>query len=174
MSITPEATENPFDAPQAPLSPGPAPERVVGLQWRIAWTVVFALNLIVPLNFALGMTHGLAWIGVAVGTALMLGLGHLAGARSRTVAFDLVAGGVCVGLSQVFPILQFIAGILSNPITSFLLGLDVSDDKGPNFTTVHEGFLMTTLTAVFLIGAALVSGHVIGWLRRIYAVKSPA
>ncbi|MCA1686781.1 MAG: hypothetical protein LC745_12600 [Planctomycetia bacterium] len=164
--------DNPYAAPTASIAPPAAVGAGTGWRWHFAWAVVFGVNLIVPLIFGSGVARGAAWLGVALAIPLMLILGHLLCARSRHLRVILVTGGVCVGLSQVMPMLQFLAGMTSFMVTIRLLGLPPDDDtRGPEILTAPGGFLMTVLTGGQLMIAALVCGKVVltikgAWDRR--------
>ena len=95
----------------------------------------------------------------------MLLLGHLGCARSRKLAFLLVAGGMCVGLSQLCPSLYIIVGAISQEITVRVLHLPVDPHGLAHFSTLSGGFLMTLLSGGQLLAAALLCGQLI-WLMK--------
>ena len=161
---TPETVENPYAAPQSPIVFDRTGEPGAGLRWHLAWATVFGVNLIVPLWLGWDMTSGVGRVGLVLAIVLWLLLGHLLCARSRKLRFLLVAGGVCVGLSQLLPLLQIWAGMNSGMIISMASGFS---DRA----TGLYGFLMTLLTGGQLILVAIVSGQVVflmknAWGRR--------
>ncbi len=163
---TPEPDANPFAAPQSVIVSGRTRAPRTDLRWHLAWAVVFGANLIVPLMFGWPMTRGAGRVGLVLGIALMLSLGHWLCSRYARVRFPLVAGGVCVGLSQCWPMLQIWAGIFASAITRTLLQQPFgADQDSPNYSTGLEGLLMTALTGGQLMLAAVMCGYVIFLLK---------
>jgi hypothetical protein len=88
-------------------------------------------------------------------------LGHLVVASISGWRIILVGGGFCIALSQLFPILQMFAGLLSLVVVH--RGL-VTDSYS---LTAPAAFLVTMLTGAQLLVAALGCGIVVdaGWRR---------
>jgi hypothetical protein len=79
----------------------------------IQWTVVVLVNLIVPYLFAGGMTGPMGGWGIFLGVVLVLVFGILASIAFPMVILLTVRGGVFVALSQFFPVIHLMAGLLS-------------------------------------------------------------
>jgi hypothetical protein len=123
--------------------------------WHVAWAVVFLANLIAPLLLAWSMTEGEARFGMFAAVALVWVSGHLAIARAAGWRLILVGGGFCVALSQLFPILQVFAGLLS--LTAIHYGFATD----PFSFTAPAAFLATVLTAAQLLVTAVGCGVVV-------------
>jgi hypothetical protein len=78
--------------------------------WAVAWTPVFALNLIVPLVLARGVIDGGGQAGMYCAIVLYWALGLTACAARPAFGRALVIGGLIVACTQFTPVLQFVAG----------------------------------------------------------------
>ena len=127
----------------------------------LAWLMVFLANLPIPLMFGWIFTAKHGRLGMAAAILLWWLMGHQICRTSRGFNLALVTGGLLVGLSQIFPILQSQAGAWSLGIGS-KLG-QVKPVHGEEFMVLTElgGFLVTMLTGGILIAVALACGSVI-------------
>ncbi|HWB09567.1 MAG TPA: hypothetical protein VG826_10095 [Pirellulales bacterium] len=129
------------------------------------WLAVFALNLIFPLLMAWGMTAPDGRIGMLLAIIVLLALGFWICASARQVGFALVVGGVAVALSQIFPILQMMAGILGFALTKAIGAAPTPDgiahDGLPDVETLAAGFVITMTTGGLLIAASTLAGLMI-------------
>src|SRR4051812_20466042 len=85
---------------------------------RAWWSGIFAVNLIMPLLFALSFVAGMAWIGVFLAVAAYWLAGMRVCRDRPRMAKSLVIGGGLVGLSQLCPILHIGAGVLALGVIS--------------------------------------------------------
>jgi hypothetical protein len=132
----------------------------------IAWAVVFALNLIVPLLCGWGMTQPSGRLGMLVAGILLLASGYWVCVSARHIGFALVNGGVAMALFQAFPILQLIAGSLGIELAE-AIGLEVAAIFN-GITTAAGGFVVTITTGGLLMAAALVVGLALRALRAAF------
>jgi hypothetical protein len=115
----------------------------------LAWTVVLAANLIVPLPLGLEITEGGGRIGMALAILAWWTLGLIACGRHPDLARSLIVGGLVVGLSQLVPVLQVAAGFAA-------LGTWRADVR--TFGGL-DGFAVTALTGGELLAAAYACGR---------------
>lgn len=137
-------------------------------------SLVFALNLLAPLGFAVLIARGAAWIGVAAAILLMLLLWLRLCATSDRVSRALEMGGWLLVFTQLFPVLQFIAGSVGVAMGD-TLGLESLDWTVQRAT---GGFVATITTGGILIGIAALCGGVASRLlsrrpRERAAIGSP-
>ncbi len=155
--------DNPYVAPKTTVLSVAPRDRTKSSRWQIAWSVVYGINLIFPLLIGWFLANPTGRLGIVIAILLMWLIGHLAVARSVRFRFTLVAGGICVGLSQVFPLLHYFAGTVGLEITSRLLRMPslFEDDTRPEITTGLAGFPTTILTGGILMVAALACGQIL-------------
>ena len=126
--------------------------------WQATWPIVLAANLIVPSMFGLEVTRGGGRWGMGLAIALVWLSGHLACARFKVLGPRLVIGGVFVGLSQFYPVLQIMAGSSSLDFVSWA-GMAGGEFAGmPDRLTEFGGFLATLLTGGQLLFVATLVG----------------
>jgi hypothetical protein len=137
------------------------------LGWHVAWYVVFALNLPLPLflGFALFPSDDTTRAGVAAAIPLAMALGHLAITRCRWLRGVLVCGGVGVALLQVLFVPHLVAGMLAAGLVSRFV------DPTHRFAI---GFWLTLLTGAQLVTAALGFGLPFYWLGTPTEVRKPS
>jgi hypothetical protein len=127
----------------------------------VGWLAVFAFNLIVPLFMGWGMTERQGRTGMVLAILVILASGLWICRSARQLGFALVVGGVAVALSQVFPILQVMAGILGFALANGIgLVADIPTPAGDalNADTVVAGFVVTMTTGGLLLAASIVAG----------------
>ncbi|WP_074306640.1 hypothetical protein [Singulisphaera sp. GP187] len=126
--------------------------------WLLAWTAVFAANLVIPMTFANLIfserkVNGEGQdLGMALAIAIVWLLGGMIGLKSSDRRFKLISGGGAVAASQAFPMLQVILGLASLVFVSWAL-----DDPKSGF----GGFLATLLSGSFLLLASYLAGVLI-------------
>jgi hypothetical protein len=141
----------------------------------VAWALVFLGNLFVPLLFGWGMTGDGGHIGIVLAILLMWCLGHRVVDSYRTIRGPLLTGGLCVGLSQVVPSIQFAAGMVGVGIASRMFH-DGPPGHDPDIAFPHlteaGAFVATLLTGAMLMIAAALVGlllrtilRALGWLE---------
>ena len=93
----------------------------------------------------------------------LLALGRFICSRSRRVGFSLTAGGLVVAMTQLFPILQMMVGLLVVEGFGAATGLVKVSEYGPVLSGISPWacLVFTLLTGLILMGIALVTGEVI-------------
>lgn len=161
---------NPYESPQIVDTSDPqasAEELATPLKLCIWWTILFPINMIVPLAFS-GMEarkNQDAIRGMGYACLLLYGLGLVFCARSRFVSRALCFGGLICALSNFFPILQFVCGSIGLEIARYfgllthnpemIEGQDLGYDQ---LTTSAGGFVATFITGGLVIFVALAIG----------------
>ena len=109
------SNSNPFEPSESTIAPEVKSPRVIHspLVLSIQWTVVVLVNLIVPYLLAGGMTGPMGGWGIFMGVVLVLLFGVWASRAIPMGVLLTVRGGVLVALSQFFPLIHLMAGILS-------------------------------------------------------------
>lgn len=128
------------------------------------WFGVFVLNILFPGFIAFAMTDGAApgRYGIVGAMFLLLVLGNGLSIDVPKIGRPLLLGGVFVGLSQLFPVVQLFAGTAAIEIAR-LVGLASRDGDGmPRLAGEAGGFAVTLATGVLLMMVSLV----LGLLRR--------
>jgi hypothetical protein len=139
------------------------------------WTLVFVLNLIVPLFFGWMLTADSGRFGMAAGIGLLWYLGYRACGQNDWWGRALVRGGFLVALTQLFPLLQIWAGVVGVGIASALGPLVMADTHiGGTIHTGLGGLIATVLTGLSLMGVAAFCGAITVWLTSRRAQTSPA
>jgi hypothetical protein len=89
----------------------------------------------------------------------LLALGCYLCAAFRELAAALIAGGTLVGLAQLFPALQLIAGMIGM-LVGRILGLanDGDDQRSPQILNEYGGFVVTFVTGGILMAASASAG----------------
>jgi hypothetical protein len=100
-------------------------------------------------------------IGLVLAVALIWLLGMFWLGRTAPLRRHTLVGGICVAATQVYPILHFIAGLVSMMIMSWLLRQPVDEIGLPRQMTELAGFLVTLLTGAQLLLVAGVCGVVV-------------
>ncbi len=154
--------QNPYEAPtdalRSVLPTGNANPRV-GLGAYMAWIGVFVLNMAVPLLFGASMTQEHGRLGMSVAALLLLAVGCFICAASRKLARHLIVGGALVGLAQLYPILQIIAGMIGMAAGQALGMAELDDDaRSPGVSGELGGFVVTFVTGTILIAAGACAG----------------
>jgi len=160
-------SENPYQAPLESGFPCATPHgETFDTSAFVAWTFVFAANLIVPLLFGWGLTQDHGRTGRLVALVGFLGAG-CAFCLSRPIAArKSIAGSVITGVSQVFPILHIISGEITLEIT-LRFGFVVINNASPMGHDVSgqaEGFLLTLIVGCTLLVCAAGAGQLLGFL----------
>lgn len=129
--------------------------------WHLAWAGVFVANSIVPLWLGWEVTRRGGWVGMVAATAATFLFGFLVGPRWRSLRITIVAGGTVTAPSQVFPLVQIAAGVLSLRAVDSL-GFEPDEGLGNSHSLTDPGaFLVTLLTAGLLQAAAFACGTVV-------------
>lgn len=131
---------------------------------RMFWLALFAVNGIVPLWFGYHLTELGGRVGMVAGVAALLALWVLVVPRVPRVRAALVPGSVALALSQVYPLLQGVAGLLSLLLVGYTDFLN--PHAGPadmHLSRLNDvtAFVATLSTGVILWVFAVVLGFVI-------------
>lgn len=152
-----------------------------GWYWHPAWAAVLAANLIVPAPLGWEVTRDGDRGGLVGGVALLWAAGHLLLARVPAAGRPVVLGGVVTALTQLFPVLQIMAGLTSLWVVRMASDPDPDPDGGMSARgmTDAEAFAATLLTAAQVGMVALVCGPFVRALAEfvgdvVAAARAPA
>jgi hypothetical protein len=120
------------------------------------WTVVFALNLPVPLFFGWDMTHLGGRIGLAVAVVAGWAAGMFICYQTHQLGVVLVRGGAWVAASQFVPVLQLGAGIVGIVCLNRIAGHRAFAEGG--LQAELSGFALTLFPGSIIFLAAMVFG----------------
>jgi MFS family permease len=153
---------NPYEPPlhigTSSIPPGHTNRRA-GTSTYGSWVFVFFVNLAVPLLFSSSMNQEHGRLGMFVAALLLLALGSCICAAGRKLAATLIAGGAIIGLTQLFPGLQLIAGVIGMTVGQALRLADIGDENRPaRLISDYGGFVVTFVTGGILIATAACSG----------------
>ena len=79
----------------------------------VIWSVVFSLNLIVPLTFGSSVIAKGGGFGMVIAIICFWLLGAFAVYHNERLSAVLLSGGIVVAMSQILPFLQLYAGAAS-------------------------------------------------------------
>jgi hypothetical protein len=146
-------------APPTHAGPGEAVRRLMTPRAILGWIAVFLLNMVVPLLFGWSMTRDGGRVGMAVASLALFAVGcGICTARRGLVA------PLFVGLSQVVPVLQILAGSIGVEV-ALALRVAVGSDLSTRLTEAG-GFVVTLVTGGLLMAASLVAGLLLRLLAR--------
>ena len=152
---------NPYEAPShavhTPLPAANKSARAARFTY-ISWVFVFALNMAVPLLFSSSLTREHGKLGMSLAALLLFASGCYICAVARKLAAALIAGGVLVALSQLFPILQIIAGMIGMSVGETLGLARIGDGHPTQLFNEYGGFVVTFATGAILMAAAASAG----------------
>jgi len=126
----------------------------------VAWPILLALNLVMPLLFGLPMIRSNGKIGVVFAVATFVITGWFTCIYRPQLSKRLLAGSAVVALSQFFPILHMIAGTIAFSIAARIGQAEEGGDLGlDQIKTEFGGFLVALLTGGILTVCALAIGY---------------
>jgi hypothetical protein len=168
---SPPTDDNPYAAPLSQTGQSDALGR--GAENRealhVPWALVFLGNLIAPMMFGWGTTGSGGHVGIILAVVLLWWLGYHFVATYRMVRGPLLAGGLCVGLSQVFPLIHMMAGIVGVGLASKVFH-EGPPGQHPDLKLTHltepGAFLATLVTGAQLMVAAWVFGLLLRTILR--------
>ena len=161
MNTTTEGNDNPYQATDVALEPHQSSKRRVihsPFVLSVQWTVVLLCNSVVPL--LIGWTEaqqGQGQFGIILAMGLCLVLGYVACIYIPLFALIATRGGFLVALTQFFPVLQLIAGMIAIDTirkTGIIPGQTL--DRGS--LGLFDAFLVTVATGSILIGISVLFG----------------
>ena len=121
----------------------------------LAWILVYTVNLGIPVLWGLMVTREGGRVGMVIGIIVVFAIGCRVCFVSRRAMLTVVYGGWIVALSQAFPALQIIAGIIG------LSAVRVTTSEERDVSTILGGFIATLITGCVLITIATALGAVI-------------
>jgi hypothetical protein len=154
--------ENPYQASWV----APAPVRRTPSVWIsvlivIVWACVFGANLMIPLLFGWDRTSHRGTFGLVGAVATLWITSSALLLMYRKLAAPVIVGSILVAVSQVFPILQVLAGVLSFALAESM-GLTEAEDLGPGrIESFSGGFLVTFGTGLLLMAGGAGCGLLI-------------
>jgi hypothetical protein len=121
---------------------------------RVAWLMIVAWNLPVPLILGWSATDWSARLGMFAAIPVFHGLGDWLFRKLPAIQQTIVWGGLAFVLSQLFPLLHVFAGGAALR-SGEGLGLSVNDYRASGLIA---GFVVTLLTGAMLLAAVAVIG----------------
>ncbi len=160
---------NPYEAPSAhsprPVAQSPSTFFQKPLVVQSAWFLAVAINLPAPLMFGFSFTTaGAPRLGMLIGIAAVYGTGVWICLHRAEVMWRLIVGSLFTALSQIWPMLHMLVGIVSMGISKFIFDADRERDQ---IEAIPEVVLTTLLTGIGLILPSIVMGLVFLMLFRI-------
>ncbi len=136
---------------------------------------MFAVNLPVAVMFGRSACDWPAAFGMVVGCALINVTGLWLCRTSPHFMLRLCLGSIAVAVSQFFPVLHMIVGMIAVGISRSIcnLSIEMSDPIRGNMTGLDEVTLSTLLTGLGLILPSVAMGYLIGMVFRLPS-KSPS
>ncbi len=143
----------------------------------VIWTVLFSLNLIIPVLFGAPMIQQHGAIGMLAAVMLFWIGGGVVCLRARQAAVRMMFGASILAATQLLPIIQMIAGMLALKLTqqAGLIGDAPDHTPFPLITSELGGFVMTCIVGGMLVtlvaGLALLSALIFPDQRNPSAAK---
>jgi hypothetical protein len=158
MSDSANPYQPPVDVKLASASRSPG----ISLMSMAAWPFWLGANLIIPVLFGLELTEKSGRWGMALSVIMFLIGGWCVCYSSRKMARYLNTGAAIVSLTQIFPVLQVMAGMAGMWVAivfgSFSPMTDTSDAK---VLSEFGGFVITTIVGCILLTVAFLVGMVV-------------
>ena len=154
---------NPYESPQT-IDAKFRQEVSEDSPWKIyiQWTLVLGFNLIVPLYLAQMIVDSMGKVGVYGGVMVIYGIGLGLCVKMPWIAKTLNAGGFAVGISQLFPVLQLVAGFIAIGAVGYgRIVLGSTSNSWAKIDTVMSGFTTTLITGGFLTLVSIGVGKII-------------
>lgn len=161
MNTITEGNDNPYQATDIAQEPQPSSKRRVihsPFVLSIQWTVVLLCNSVVPL--LIGWTEaqqGRGQLGIILAMGLCLVLGYVACIYMPLFAMIATRGGFLVALTQFFPVLQLLSGMIAID-TIRKTGIIPGQTLDSGSLGLVDAFLVTVATGSILIGISCLFG----------------
>ena len=151
---------NPYEAPSAhsalPVAQSPSTFFQKPVVVQSAWFLAVAINLPMPLMFGFSFTaEGAARLGMLIGIAAVYGTGVWICLHRAEVMWRLIVGSAFTAISQIWPMLHMLVGIVAMGISKFIFDANREREQ---IEAVPEVVLTTLLTGIGLILPSLVMG----------------
>jgi hypothetical protein len=136
-------------------------------KWFKYWTIVYFLNVFMPLLLAIQVTSTDSRIGVGIGIGICWLLGLAIQYLPKSIRSSTISGSIVIGIFQFLPLspLSLIAGMLAEYSIKTLTGLDIGSS---GFNGILAGFAVTIVTGQILLLIALVFSLPINLLRVLW------
>ncbi len=140
-----------------------------GVLTYTAWIFIFAINMAVPLLFSLPLTDLHGRLGMSAAALFLFTLGCGICAANRKLAVALLAGAALVALTQLFPGMQIIAGMIGIGVGQALGHATFDSDEHPaRITSEFGGFVVTFITGGILMAGSLCAGILLQFITRFF------
>lgn len=164
-----EQDVNPYEAPSAhsPLPVAQSPSTFFQKPWVVqsAWFLAVAINLPMPLILGFDATaDGVARLGMLIGIVMVYSIGVWICLHRAEVMWRLIVGSIFTALSQIWPILHMIVGLVAMGISKLIFDANREREQ---IEAIPEVVLTTLLTGIGLILPSLVMGLIFLMLFRI-------
>ena len=151
---------NPYEAPSAhsPLPAAQTPstffQKPVVVQ--SAWFLAVLINLPMPLLLGFDATaDGAARLGMPIGIVTVYGIGVWICLHRAEVMWRLIVGSIFTALTQIWPVLHMLVGIVAMGISKFIFDANREREQ---IEAIPEVIFTTLLTGIGLILPSLVMG----------------
>ena len=157
---------NPYQSPAAIIPEAVTRAQVSPNKWMLlAWPAVLVVNGLIPALFGWVVTEHHGRLGSVLATTAILVLGWRLCYQRPLYARRLIIGAAVFSLSQFFPFIQILAGMIAMQIAS-RLGLTNRDPDVEDLRIASEfgGFLVTAIVGAPLIACSACIGWLLGLL----------
>ncbi|HEY2412789.1 MAG TPA: hypothetical protein VGI40_11130 [Pirellulaceae bacterium] len=156
---------NPYESPQEVESVGPLSYSSIDWSASLWWPVVFGANLIVPVLLGWQIAREYGRFGMCLTSFLFLAAGWALCCLRPAIARRLIAGSAVFAISQLFPLIQMVSGIVAVGAVEWLgLGDDRGDMGISTIPTFLGGCLATAIVGIILLSIAGVLGFIVSFL----------
>jgi hypothetical protein len=158
MSDSANPYQPPVDVKLAPASRSPG----ISLMSMAAWPFWLGANLIIPVLFGLQFTGRSGRWGMAFAIVLFLIGGWCVCYSSRKLGRYLNIGAAILSFTQIFPLLQVVAGMFGVWVAVFIGCFQPATDID-NAEVLNElgGFVVTSIVGCILLSVALFIGLIV-------------
>ena len=167
--MDPEQDINPYEAPAAhsPLPAAPSPSTFFQKRAVVqsAWLLAVVINLPMPLWLGFDATSdGAARLGMPIGIVTVYGTGVWICSHRPEVMWRLIVGSIFTALSQIWPVLHMLVGLVAMGISKFIFDANREREQ---IEAIPEVILTTLLTGAGLILPSIVMGLIFLMVFRI-------
>ena len=160
---------NPYEAPSAhsplPVAQSPSTFFQKPVVVQSAWFLAVLMNLPMPLLLGFDATaEGAARLGMPIGIVTVYGIGVWICLHRAEVMWRLIVGSIFTALTQIWPVLHMLVGIVAMGISKFIFDANREREQ---IEAVPEVVLTTLLTGIGLILPSIVMGLIFLMLFRI-------
>ena len=135
---------------------------------QVRWPAVFALNLIVPLMLATNFVPEKGNVGLASAIVVLYLAGWLFCRLGPECERSLIRGGALIALTQLFPILQVLAGLLAFGIMASLGAAVDADNANFGIQRERDAFAITMMVGLMLMSLAAGLGVLVATIQALF------